>query len=770
MRNKLNKSVTYQTIIALFLIVLTGKAWGSDSEDNGDIKRGLLIDQDGKRYINAVYTENKPNIDGRLNETAWETVQFQQHFTQREPDEGASATEKTEVGVLYDEQNIYFGIKCYDSEPDKIIAREMRRDARIHDDDYFALIIDTYHDYRSGYYFTTNPNGAKRDAVIANEGRDYNSAWDGVWWCKARITDNGWFAEIAIPWKTLRFTMEDSAVWGINFARTIRRKNEQVFWQLIPRDFGYFGLFRLSEAGTLNGLTDLKMGGNLEVRPYFLGGLENDLNTNLATDRMSDTGVDARVALTPNLALDITVNTDFAQVEADREQVNLTRFSLYYPEKREFFLKGAEVLSFGSSGRFFWRRGSGSDFNLFYSRRLGLVNGHETRILGGAKMVGKIGRYQVGVMNLWTDNVTINTGDETTKVSAANFSVLRVRRDILRRGTIGLMLLNKEELHSSDYNRSMGFDVNLPLTKYFTISGYFAGTFGPDKEDDGKLINMNKKNLAGKLSLGYNSDLWEFSASYQDIGAQFNPEMGFIRRKDYRLGNASVEYSPRPKRSSFIRQFNYRLEGKYRSDHSNKMLNSEINASFGIRFQNSARFTIGAKRENEFIDYDWTVREGFLVPKGTYSGYDYYMRANSDESRTIAGRMNLNYGNYYTGRNLRFGLNGNITRISPLRFEIDYNHNFVDLPEGSFQTNTLGLRMFYFFSTELYLKAYVQWNDDKLSFEGREKVLANFLLRWIYSPTSNIYLVYNDSRLVGPGQDEISNRTFMVKATFFWRK
>ncbi|MFQ5754284.1 MAG: carbohydrate binding family 9 domain-containing protein, partial [bacterium] len=265
------------------LIVVTCKAWSIESDKKDDRSNDVLVDKNAKRYITALRANQRPDIDGHLNDPAWEAVSFQAHFLQREPVEGAAATEKTEVGVLYDEQNLYFGIKCYDSEPDRIIAREMRRDARLTDDDYFALIIDTYHDHRSGYYFTTNPNGAKRDGVIANEGRDYNSAWDGVWWCKARIAENGWFAEIAIPWKTLRFAREDSSTWGINFARTIRRKNEQVFWQLVPRDFGYFGLFRLSEAGTLQGMRNLRTGGNLEIRPYFLGGLENDLNTDLAT-------------------------------------------------------------------------------------------------------------------------------------------------------------------------------------------------------------------------------------------------------------------------------------------------------------------------------------------------------------------------------------------------------------------------------------------------------------------------------------------------------
>ena len=751
---------------------MSGNGWSGTSRGESDSKRLKLVDANGKRFIAVVYAEEKINVDGRLDDAAWQGVPFQGDFLQREPNEGEPATERTEIGVLYDEQHLYFGIRCYDSEPDKIIAREMRRDEIVDDDDYFELIIDTYYDRRSGYYFITNPHGSKREAVLANEGRNYNPNWDGVWMCRARITEEGWFLEIAIPWKTLRFAEQDSSVWGFNCARMIRRKNEHVFWQLIPRDLGRTGVFRLSEAGTLQGLSGLKMGGNLELLPYFLGGLENDLNTGFKTDRLGDTGLDTKIALTANLTLDLTLNTDFAQVEADQEQVNLTRFSLYYPEKREFFLEGGETFSFGGGGFQHWHRGGGdTDMNLFYSRRLGLVDGHEARIMGGAKMVGKIGQYRIGVMNIFTDDVTyVNDEDETVKVNATNFSVFRLSRDILRRGSIGLMILNKEELRSEHYNRSVGIDGNLPVSDYFTFSGYLAGTFGPDRVENGDRFDMNKQNIAGKLSLDYNSDLWQFSTSYQDIGGRFNPEMGFNRRTDYRLGTASATYSPRPKKSSVVRKFGYQINGNYRSDHESVLLDTEIGASYSIEFQNSSRFSVGMKRNKEFIDYDWTVREGFLIPTGIYTGFDYSVSMESDKSRPVAGGINLNYENYYTGHNASFGLASTVTRIQPIRMEIDYTHNYVDLPEGSFHTNTLGLRMFYFFSTELYLKAYVQWNDDKLYNEGKERVISNVLLRWIYSPGSDLYLVYNDGRLIGPGQDEIQNRTLMLKTTFFWRK
>lgn len=733
--------------------------------------KSILVDSNNKRFIVASCAELKVIVDGRLDETAWDDVNFQSEFLQREPNEGQPATERTEVGVLYDNKNIYFGLKCYDSEPDKIIAKEMRRDADMRDDDHINLILDTYHDRRSGFYFVTNPHGSKRDAVLANEGRNYNSAWDGIWTARAQKNDQGWFAEIAIPWKTLRFSEQDSVVWGINFSRTIRRKNEEVFWQLVPRDLGYFGMFRLSEAGTLCGLEDLKMGGNLEFKPYFMGGVENDQVTDFKTDAISDVGLDAKIAVTPNLALDLTVNTDFAQVEADREQVNLTRFSLYYPEKREFFLEGAEVFAFGRSGGRFMRHG-GSGVNLFYSRRIGIVSGHEARILGGAKLVGKIGQFNLGVLNMVTDGFIIPADDEDEEdeqIPSSNYTVIRLRRDIMRRGSIGMMFLNKEDIKSTDYNRSFGIDGYFPLNRHFTISGTIAGTFEPN-DDGSKPEHLMDKNLAGTLSLNYDSDLWDFSLSYMDVGDDFNPEVGFVRRTDYRYTNASINYSPRPNGRSSIRQFSYRLSGNYRTDHDNRMLDNEINASFTIRFQNSSRFTIGVQKENEYIDYDWEVRDGFLIPEDTYGGWDGYFRYSTDQSKDISARMDASYGTYFTGKSTRLGFGGRMTRIPRLRVELDYNHYFVDLPEGSFKTNTLGLRTFYFFSTELFLKAYVQWNGDKLSFEGKEKIVSNILLRWIYKPGSDLYLVFNDGRLVGPGGTEIQNRTVMAKMTFFWRK
>lgn len=546
----------------------------------------------------------------------------------------------------------------------------------------------------------------------------------------------------------------------------IRRKNEHVHWQLVSREFGRSGILKLSEAGSLLGLSNLHIGTNLEIKPYFLGGLENDLNTKFKYEDLKDMGFDAKLALSANMTLDVTVNTDFAQVEADQEQVNLDRFELYYPEKREFFLEGDEILTFGERRH----RNRLPDFSLFYSRRIGLADGHETPILGGAKIVGKVGRYQIAAMNLLTDELSFIDNNTKIKINSTNFSLFRIRRDILNRSNIGLMFLNKEIQNSMDYNRSMGIDVNMPLSRFFTATGYFAGTYGPKEKIDSISIDMNKQNLTGKINLAYDSDLWDFSTSYEDVGARFNPEMGFIKRTDYRLTTAAATYSPRPESSSLIRQYSYGLSGKYRSDHSNKMLDNNLSASLEIKFQNSAELQISSQRRSDYLNYDWEVRDGLIIPMGTYSGFNYYLEGKSDVSRPISGEFDLSYGDYYTGSKFSGSVESVITSLPRIRMEVEFEYNYVDLPIGNFHTNTFGLRALYFFSTELYFKAYVQWNDDKLLFNAKEKIIGNFLLRWIYSPGSDLYLLYNDGRMIGPGKDEISNRTIMLKFTYLWRK
>ncbi|MCR4439271.1 MAG: DUF5916 domain-containing protein [bacterium] len=702
-----------------------------------------------------MWAEVKPEIDGCLLDLAWQAVAFQGDFVQREPQEGAACSERTEVAVLYDSENLYLGVRCYDTESERLVAREMLRDTQLDDDDNFEIVIDSYRDRRSGFYFVVNPRGAMRDAVFSNEGRNFNPSWDGIWKCRTEVNHLGWFAEIAIPWKTLRFARQDTQVWGINFARTIRRKNEYAYWQLVPRDIGWVGLFRLSEAGTLRGLAGLHGGGTWDIKPYVVGGIERDANTSFATLRKGDLGLDAKVLLTQNVVVDLTVNPDFAQVEADREQVNLTRFSLYFPEKREFFLEGGDVFSFGS-GR--------GNMELFYSRRIGLANGVAIPIIGGAKLVGKIGNYQVGALNMVTSRKTLEDGEV---VPAANFSVLRVRRDLMSRASLGLLFTSKDQLSSAAYGRSFGVDGFFPLTDHLTVSGWAAGEFGAG--DERLAPKALLRHSASDLSVRYHSDLWSFGGGVQDVGAAFDPAMGFVRRRDFRRAQVSGEYSPRPRNATVIRQFSYRLGADWRTDHAGTMLDNGLDASFGVRFQNSARFELGVSREYEWLPEDWEIRPGLVVPQGEYTGYEGFVELTSDRGRSLSGSVDLHAGDYYTGHNVGLRAESELTAIPQVKLALNYSHNYVSLAGGQFHTNTLGVRFFYFFSTELFFKAYVQWNDDRLNYGGKHRLVSNFLLRWIYSPGSDLYVVVNDGRLVGPGGQEITNRTVLLKATRFLR-
>lgn len=734
-----------------------------------DTPADVAVDTDGFRTIESTTAAMHIKIDGVLNEPAWQHAAFQSHFVQREPNIGEPATERTEVALLRDQHFLYIGVKCYDSEPEKIIARQMRRDARMDDDDQFQIVFDTYRDRRNGYYFVINPNGCRRDASFGDEGKSYNSDWDGIWQAAAKVNEKGWFAEIAIPWKTLRFAESDTATWGANFSRSIRRKNEQVFWQLVPRDAGRMGLFRLSQAGSIVGLSGMKAGGNLEVKPYLLGGVAKDASTDFHVKNVQNFGIDAKVNLSSNVAMNLTWNTDFAQVEADQEQINLTRFSLYFPEKRDFFLDGAETFNFGGQS-ISGRRGSGNGIRLFYSRRIGIEDGNQQPLLYGVKLFGKAGKFQTGVLNVMTEAMTATADDEQQFYPASNFTVIRLRRELLHRSSVGFMLLNKEQINSEHYNRSGGFDIHLPLTDRFTVSGAVAATYGPDAVEDDEIIKMDEKNKAGSIEIAYDSDLWDAQFSHLNIQDNFNAEMGYVRRTNIKNSEAEIEFSPRPKHLPSIRQFRFRLRGNYMTDQNNVMQESEVSPNFGIRFQNGAFIYSGWSIQNEYIDEDWEVRPGFIIPSANYVSQRLFVFVSTDESRAFSGGMMASYGGYYTGKRLLLRPRLQMSQSKHLSTELDVSFNYVSLPEGDFHAQTFGCRLYYYFSTKFYVKAYVQLNDDRLSNDGDRISLANLLLRWTFRPGSDIYLVYNDRRLFGASKGQVANRTIMAKATFFWRK
>jgi len=715
------------------------------------------------RAYDAVRISEAPKIDGRLDDPVWQTAAFTGDFLQREPQEGEPATERTEVALVYDADNLYIAARCYDAQPGEIRATEMRRDQFLWDDDYFEIILDTFDDKRSAFYFNTNALGARSDGKISDEGKNNNRDWDGVWACKTSVDDSGWYVEIAIPWQTLRFKEGDDVAWNANFVRMIKRKNEDDYWRLVSRDFGRNGKFMMSQAGRIRGFSGLEMGGTYEFLPYFSGGIERDRTTDFDMNVLNDMGLDVKWNLTTKMTADFTYNTDFAQVEADQERVNLTRFSLFFPEKRDFFLEGAETFRFGQGGEGHGFRSRAGNIQLFHSRRIGISSGCQIPIMGGMRVQGKTGKYTIGLMSIQTERTALSD-DSGTTAPETNFSVVRVKRDVFSRSSIGFMLLNKQE--SAYYNRSIGVDSYFPVTDNFSFFAVGAGTLSPDEAGS---PSRNRNNFAGNAGFNYNSDLWGYGLSFLDIEEKFNPEMGFITRTDIKRTAASLEYSPRPQQWRSIRQLEFNLRGNYQTDHNNFMLNREVSGEFQINFENSARFSITVNRNFEYLDYDWSSH-GYVIPEGGYAATTFRASYNTNRSNAVSAMINADGGGYFNGSKYGGRISADLKAFNRFRANVNYNYNWINLPGGEFHTNSLATRLSYSVNPDLYIKAYIQLLDDKLVNDGKYVVSSNILLRYIYKPGSDFFLVYNEGRLVGPGHEIIDNRTVLTKFTYFLRK
>ncbi len=704
--------------------------------------------QPANKEARATRTSKSINIDGRLDDLAWQDAAVITGLTQKEPEEGERATEPTEIRILYDDKFIYFGFTCFDSEPDKIVAKEMRRDAELRHDDYVEVFLDTYHDHRSAVYFVTTPAGAKRDGLIREEGTNVNWDWDGWWYVKTQRSLKGWTAEMAIPFYTLRFSQAKVQTWGINFSRQIARKKEELYWAPIIRDYGYFGKFRVSFYGNLNGLEDVKKGKRLHVMPYVIAGGKQEEGGSIGFS--SDAGLDLKYRLTSNLTADVTVKTDFAQVEADLEQFNLTRFPLFFPEKRTFFLEGAEIFRIAEKARPFEPKG----MFFFYSRRIGLSDdGEMIPVIGGVRVTGKAGNYALGVMNMVTDRITYEVDDEEEHIERTNYAVFRIKRDILQKSTVGLMLLSKDSLDSSDYNRGFAFDYNIAFGHAVRMEGFVAKTFSPD---------LKGKDWAANLNFNYNTAFWSIYLMYLDIGKDFNAEMGYVPRPDQRKYRANVGVAPRPNFLN-LRQTHFFGDFTYVEDQSGQLeTRSASLGAFNI-FRDRSNLYFGVRNNYEFLDEGFEIKEDVFIPQGIHEFTTFELWYESNESKSFSFRLDSGIGGFYNGNLLRFNATGTWKVSKHLNLELKYNRNQFDLPtdRGDFTTNILAGRIVYSFSPDLYAKAFVQWNQDENEFK------SNFLIRWIYKPGANVYFIYNEIREIGV-QTPLQDRIVMLKVTFLF--
>ncbi len=699
--------------------------------------------------ITALKISQPITVNGQLNETFWKRAHFVDNFTQREPNEGDPATEPTEIRILYDDQYLYIGVICFDSQPDKIVANEMKRDGELQDNDYFEIFIDASHDHRNAFYFAINPLGARRDALIRDEGSNINRDWDGIWITKVRRNEQGWTAEIAIPFYTLRFKKSRNQTWGINFGRYIARKREESYWSPILRDYGWFGKYKVSYFGHLTGLEELSQGKRIQLMPYLIGGgIQGEEDESLG--RSGDLGLDLKYRLTSNLTADITINTDFAQVEADQEQFNLTRFSLFFPEKRGFFLEGADIFRVGE--RFRMHEPPSTLF--FFSRTIGLSeDGWEIPVIGGVRLTGKTGSYDLGILNVLTDRTSYEEDNEQVNIEKTNYSVFRVKRDFLEKSTVGVMILSKDSLESSYYNRGAAFDFNLAFGKSLKMGGFVGKTFTPD---------LKEKDLAANLDFIWESDFFMADVSYTDIGENFNSELGFIPRTDIRKIRANLGIGPRPNILN-IRQMFLFNNFAYIENHSGKLESRNMLTGVFSLFQNGSNLVLGYMQSYEYLSEEFEIRENVFIPMGAHRFNSFFGWFESDKSKNIAFQTEMNLGQFYNGSLYRVSTKGFLKLSKNLNLEFIYDRNKFDLPVdgGKFTTNIVAARVIYSFTPDLYAKAYLQWNDDE------NLLISNFLVRWIYKPGANIYFIYNETRKLG-SEGYFQDRALMLKVSFLF--
>jgi hypothetical protein len=706
----------------------------------------------------AFLVDGAPEIDGDvLGEAIWDDIVPATGFLQNTPDEGQPASERTEVRIIYTEDTVYFGIVCYVSDPSTIIVSDSRRDSSLNDTDSFQIIIDTYLDKQNGFLFGTNPAGLEYDGQVTNEGQGggrfgggvvrrsgsqqqrgsgggFNVNWDGVWQVSAEISELGWTAEIAIPFRTLRYPSGDVQTWGLNFQRNIRSRNEQSYWAPLPRQFR---LHRLSLAGELQGI-EVPPQRNLKLTPYVLGqALRRTDDTK--TTALGDFGADLKYSVTPSMTLDLTYSTDFAQVEVDDQQVNLDRFNLFFPEKRPFFLENAGLFSVGQPGQ----------LEVFFSRRVGIgEGGGQIPIFGGGRLSGKVGsNTNVGFLNIQTQSVN------ATGTPSNNFTVARVRQDFQNRSNIGAMFVNRGATGNlageRDYNRSYAVDGRWGIGQTGTVSGFAAQTDTPGLKGDTHAFNM---------AANYDSERYQLRGGFTEVGPNFNPEVGFYARRGYRRSDASVRTTFRPQNPLGI------LEWYPHASHytiwnfvTGQQETQYTHLDNGIEWRNGYQVSTGVNLTKEGVLKPFEIFPGVTVPVDTYDHAEAIMRFNTNQGAPISFTFRATVGGFFGGDRVQLGPEVSMRTGQTFNAQLSWSRNDIDLPGGAFVANLGTVRLNYSFTTRMFLQALVQYNDraDLWSSNIRFAILSD--------ANTGLFIVYNDTQGLGDVRPTGAGRTLTIK-------
>lgn len=683
-------------------------------------------------------------VDGNLDEAVWKRAQPATDFKQFDPKNGEPATEPSEIRIVFDRDNLYIGAQFFDSDPGGLRGNQMVRDGSLGADDRFIWVLDPFYDQRSGYYFEVNPSGAMGDAQLVQAsgttgGTSQNRAWDGIWRARVRRTDNGWTAEIAIPFRTLSFNPDQQA-WGANFQRTVRRKNEESLWSGWDRNQG---IYSLGAAGRIEGITDVSQGRGLDIKPYVIGNYRDTTSTATSVYK-GNTGVDFLYSVTPQLKANLTINTDFAQTEVDDRQVNLTRFPLFFPEKRDFFLEG--------SGNFDFSRESSNDLTAFFTRRVGITDkGQPQKVDYGAKLGGQVGRFNVGAMQLRTA--------EQPGAAGEDFLVLRTKRQILRESYVGAIYTQRSTRNSTILDRhSVGADFQLSTTRFrgnqnLLFNGFFMKTPDGVRRAD---------NASWGLRLNYPNDRWRFQLATRQFQKNFDPAIGFAERVDFKKYYATFRFAPRPKNNKWIRQVAGQIFPEVFYDWQNKLVERNVQFQLlDLDFHSGDSIGVRVTPSYDRLQADFRIGGGITLPVGTeYNFTRYNYSFSTANQRKISGNVNYAVGGFYSGQRRDISGAVNLRPRRGVLATVTTSFNKVDLPQGHFSSKVMRAVV----STQL--NPFISISNN-VQFDSVSRVLGwQSRLRWIVQPGNDIYVVWlNNWQDTGP-QLTTLDRSAAVKAVY----
>ena len=697
-------------------------------------------DATGRATIRAVRTATPLKIDGRLDEEIYRTTEAISNFIQVEPSVGAVETEKTEMWVLFDHENLYVSFRCWDSHPEREVANEMRRDSnQLVQNEHVSFILDTFHDKRNMYAFNVGILGGRMDGQMTNE-TQFNMDFNPIWTVVTSRFEQGWIGEAAVPFKSLRYRPGAPQVWGFNARRTVRWKNESSHIVPLPAR-GLSALAITSLAPNLVGLEVPEARRTVEVKPYGVAGANTDLTVVPATrnNGTADGGLDVKLGLTQTLTSDFTYNTDFAQVEADEQQVNLTRFSLFFPEKREFFLENSGTFAFGGTAS-----GAGDTPLLFYSRRIGLAGNREVSLVGGGRVTGRVGAFDMGAVSIRSREEAFSRSPATT------FSVLRLKRDVFRQSSMGAMATHRTTAVGTAPRTAYGLDGAFKFFKNLYANAYWAQTPRPDSTEG---------TASYRAQVDYPADRYGFQAEHLLVGPRFQPELGFVRRPDMRKSYVYGRFSPRTAKHPWVRKYSWEGSYSHIANHTGLVESKAAAGTFAIDLHNSDRLTAAVTRSDEFLPRPFAIGPGVTLPVAGYAFTSVRGGYSFGAQRKLSGSVSVERGQFYNGHRTVVSVGGGRVEVTPpLSLQPTASINDVHLAQGAFRTTLLGSRVTFTVTPLLFVSALVQYNSTATSFS------TNTRLRWEYRPGSELFVVYNEQRDTRTeGVPTLQGRSIIVK-------